>query len=404
MSILVRALLIGVILTMPALAQTVLTADSAVERAFEANPELAAAYARVEMVDADVHQAYLLENPRLAVGVRFPDQSGLDTNTEVELTYDLLDLFRRPSRVRIAKARLRQAELETAGRALGLRADVRRAFYQLQGNLQALAEQETILKAARVAAELAERQHRAGNLNEMDLYQYRAAHLQARLDQAQRELAVVEMRQDLARLLNMQDSADEIRVAARLPDPPELPTLAEEDRRQRPDLEQARTEIEVARQELERQGLFLFEEARLGVSHEHEAEGFSVTGPVLETALPLFDQRQAASQRLEAEVRLRERELQALDLEARAQLRLAYARMDTARLRVELLQQSLVPLREKIVELAQRQYNYMLLGVYRLLVARQELAQGHLQLADALTDYWVARTDYELALGQEVLR
>jgi len=62
----------------------------------------------------------------------------------------------------------------------------------------------------------------------------------------------------------------------------------------------------------------------------------------------------------------------------------------------------LLPLRERIVNEAQLQYNAMQLGVIDLLRTREQQIQAAVAYIDTLLDYWLARTDVGLLLSGRV--
>ena len=62
-----------------------------------------------------------------------------------------------------------------------------------------------------------------------------------------------------------------------------------------------------------------------------------------------------------------------------------------------------MPLSSQISLETQEQYNAMQVGVFQLLVARQQEIQAGRQYIDALLAYWLSRSDYE-ALLQGLLR
>jgi cobalt-zinc-cadmium efflux system outer membrane protein len=58
-----------------------------------------------------------------------------------------------------------------------------------------------------------------------------------------------------------------------------------------------------------------------------------------------------------------------------------------------------LPLREEIVDLTQREYNYMLVGVFDLLSARQEEFKAQEAYIQAIQDYWTTYAALERAVG-----
>ena len=59
----------------------------------------------------------------------------------------------------------------------------------------------------------------------------------------------------------------------------------------------------------------------------------------------------------------------------------------------------MIPLRERLVAESQRFYNFMLIGVYQLLQAKQDEIAAYRGYIEAVRDYWVARSDLERAVG-----
>ena len=59
----------------------------------------------------------------------------------------------------------------------------------------------------------------------------------------------------------------------------------------------------------------------------------------------------------------------------------------------------MIPLREQAVAESQRFYNFMLIGVYELLQAKQDEIDAYRGYIEAVRDYWVARSDLERAVG-----
>jgi cobalt-zinc-cadmium efflux system outer membrane protein len=125
-------------------------------------------------------------------------------------------------------------------------------------------------------------------------------------------------------------------------------------------------------------------------------------GPSVALEIPLFDQRQAQIARLESFKRQGENELQALAIDVRSDVRSTRARVLTARAVVEDYGNVIVPNRESIVKLSQQSYDAMLLGVYQLILAKQNEFQAYREYIEALRDYWIATSDLERAIGGRV--
>ncbi|MDP9122141.1 MAG: TolC family protein, partial [Acidobacteriota bacterium] len=144
-----------------------LSADTAVALAFLENRQLQATLEGLGIAQADLLEAGLLRNPILGGELRFP--AAPVRPFEITVAQPLLEVFLLPLRKRIAAATFEAAKLEVADAVLGLEAETRADFFRMQAAEQALAETRTAALAAEAAAELAGRQHQAGNSTDLDL-------------------------------------------------------------------------------------------------------------------------------------------------------------------------------------------------------------------------------------------
>lgn len=399
---------LGVMLCVhPALAQQPLDLQSVLARAAEHNPQLKSAYADIKIAEAEVTGAKVLQNPELQARVLWPNDSGSPLQ-EYTLSLDLIDLFNRSGRVQAAELRRDAVRREALARAVDLEAEIKTAFFTVQGHAQALEEQKVLLQVAEVQAELAQRQRDAGNIPALDLAQHKAMLLQTRTQYYDRQMALFEARQELARLMGQADQAETITIDPRLadlpsPDEQTAPVLLAEALTQRPDLQAQAYELEALRSERAQQPLLMFDGTQLGYAYERETSLETLQGFSLSVPLPIFNQRQGEKAILEGRMERQQAEQEALTQEVTTEVKTMLVRMANARLRVEQLQQ-LVPLRQEMLELSRQQYNAMLIGTYQLLDMRGERSTAVLTLADAKADYWRARTDLERALGRSILK
>lgn len=404
-----RLALLGVVfcaVALPLQAQP-LDLQGVLARAAEHNPTLKAAYAQVRMAEADVTGANLLPNPQLGVEVMWPNDSA-PARQEYSLSYNIIDLFARSGRVQAAEQRREAALGQTLAQAVDLEAHLKSAYYTVQGHAQALAEQKTLLQVAELQAELAKRQRDAGNIPELELAQYKAIVLQARTQYYDRQMALFEARQELARLMGQVDQAEAISIEPRLADLPAperetAPVLLAEAIAERPDLRAQQYELDALQTERGQQNLLVFDGTQLGYVYERETSLEKLQGVALSMPLPIFDRRQGAKAHLEAQMDRQRAEQEVLSQQVAAEVKTLLVKMANARLRVEQLEQ-LVPLREEILELSRQQYNAMLVGTYQLLDVRGDNSVAVLTLADAKADYWRARAELERALGRSILK
>ncbi len=379
-----------------------LTAEDAVQIALLNNSGLQATFEELGIAQADLVQAGLLRNPVFAGHVRFPDKSGESTNTEFSVSQDFLDLLLRPLRKKLAVAQFEQATLRVSDAVVNLTADVRSAYYTLQAASHTQAMLETVVQAAHVAAELAERQHAAGNINDLELANEQAAFQQAKLDLTRAEAQVLAARERLNRLMGL-GAGPTWRISQQLPQLPGPEPSAKELEAvalaQRLDLAAARKEIQVREQALALARRGVIPQVNAGLDTERDPDGTRVTGPSFEMELPVFDRRQAAVARAQAQLRQSQRQLATLETQIRSEVRSARDRLLIARQLIERYRDLAIPLRERIVAESQKHYNFMLIGVFQVLQAKREEVNAYREYIEAFGDYWDARAELERAVG-----
>jgi cobalt-zinc-cadmium efflux system outer membrane protein len=381
-----------------------LTRASAVEIALVNNPDLGAIYEELGISQADMVQAGLLRNPSLGAEIGFPRSHGALSELRFSLVQDFLDLFVLPLRKEIARDQFEADTLRVAHRALQVAAEAEQAFVAVQASGQLVDLRRTVVQTTEVANELSEKQLAAGNINALERATERTAYEQARLDLAREEVAELEARERLNRLLGLWGEATTWRLADQLPAiPADEPTLAHLESfaiDRRLDVASARTQAALLHKAT---GLARSTRAigrlEIGVDFHRDPNGPRVLGPNLVIELPIFDQRQALIARLEAQERQQQRRLAGLAIDARSEVRLADARMRAARQAALHYRDSLLPLRTAILDQSQLQYNGMFIGTYRLLAAKEGEVEARRGYIEAVRDYWSARAELARALG-----
>ncbi|MCP3103126.1 TolC family protein [Myxococcus sp. K15C18031901] len=381
-----------------------LSSDHAVEVALLNNPALQATYEDLGVSQADMVQAGLLTNPTLSGSIGFPISNEGVSETEFSLVQEFVDLFTLPLRKRVAKEQFIADTLRVAHEALATAAEVRKTYSQVQARQQLVELRRMVLVAADSAAELATLQFGAGNITELELANERAAAEEARLDLAQEELALVEDREHLTRLLGLWGPRTQWSITQKLPAPPDeevpLEHLESLAIRQRLDIDAARKQVELLWNALElSRSTRFFGRVEVGVHTHRDANGPRLFGPTLSLDLPIFDQRQAVIAKLEAQHRQGERRLTELSVNARSEVRAARARLLTLRGVAERYRHVVLPLREKVLSQTQLQYNAMQLGLYVLLEAKRSQVTAWRAYIEAVRDYWMARADLERLVG-----
>jgi cobalt-zinc-cadmium efflux system outer membrane protein len=385
-----------------------LTVDGAVQVALLANPSLQAEFEELAISQADLVQAGLLKNPTFTFGRTAWEAEHISPNLFASVEMDFLDIVTMPMRKRVAATELEATKLEIGDHVLELAAQVREAFYDALAAEQVVAMRRLVDDAAQTSAELARRQHEAGNMSDLALNTQLSLCAQTALDRRRAEGEAAVAREKLNKLMGVWGPRTGWKMAARLPDLPKeeasLENLESMAIGQRLDIGAARRNVQAMEYAL---GLAKTTRWFGAVNIAVEAgrlrhSGRFSFGPSVALEIPLFDQRQAQIAKLEAFKRQGETVLRGLAIDVRADVRSSRARVLTARGVVEQYAKSVVPLRENVVRFSQEQYDAMLLGVYQLIEAKQAEFDAYREYIEALRDYWIARSDLERAVGGRV--
>ena len=385
-----------------------LTADAAVQIALLLSPRLRAKLEELSIARADLVQAGLLNNPVFGVGRTAWEAEHLDPNLFATVEQDFLDILTMPLRKRVAATELEAAKLEVADEVLALAADTRTAYYEAQAAEQVAAMRELVDDSARTAAEIARNQHAAGNMNDLTLTNELGLAAQTGLDRKRAALASAVAREELNKHMGTWGARTAWKLEPKLPSiPVNEPELGRLEARAIAD----RLDVGAARRNVQAMGytLSLAKTTRwtgmVNVAVEagrlRGSEKISF-GPSVSLEIPLFDQRQAQIAKLEAYQRRAERNLEALCVDVRADVRAARVRVLASRTIVEDFAKVVIPLRESNVRYSQEMYDAMLLGVYQLIQSKQGEYDGYREYIEAVRDYWIARSDLERAIGGRI--
>lgn len=383
-----------------------LTVDQAVQIALLNNRHLQADFEDLGIAQADLVRAGLLQNPVFAASWRFPDRPPDITDAEYSISQNFLDILILPLRKKVARREFDSTRLELTHQVLQLTAQVKTAWYTLAARRQLLGRMKLIVEMNQTAAELAQRQYQAGNTNELGMMGQQALYEQSRIDLAHFESQLSADREQLNRLMGLWGNQTAWTIADHLPDIPteEIPIEHLESLAigNRLDLAAMRNQVIAMGDALAAANAVpFFTTMEIGVSTERDTDGRHVTGPTLSLELPLFDHGQIRDAKSAARLRQMQQRFEAQAIDIRSQVRQARDRLlalrDLAR-----SYKNLLPLRMKILQHLLHQYNGMFKSPYDLLAAKQQEAITEQACVEACRDYWIARTDLELALGGQL--
>lgn len=381
-----------------------LTAESAAQIALLNNRRLQAEFEEIGIAQADYVQAGLLTNPQFDGFVRFPNRPPSGANTEFSVAQNFIELILLPLRKKAAANELEQTKLRVSERVLDVVAETKTAFYELQARQQLLGRLKLIVETNETVADLANKQHEAGNISDLELASQQALYTQSRVDVAQTQAQIRSARERLNRQLGVWGSETQWSVGDQLPAIPgkeaalaRLETIALE---RRLDVAEAKIRVDAVALALGLQARTRFTPAGvdLGVNTERETDGSRVTGPTWSFRLPVFDQGQAVIARLQGQYRQAQREYEALAIEARSEVREARDLVTSNSELARYYRDVLLPQRLQVVNQTQLQYNAMQRGPQDLLAAKERELETERAYIEAWRDYWVARAELQLAL------
>lgn len=384
-----------------ALLQDELTADKAVAVAMVNNPRLQATLAEFGIARADLLQASVVRNPLFEAEIRFPRDPFRPF--ELRLAQTLVDLIQLPRRRALGRLAFDAATLRVTSEVVRFAADVRAQHADLLAASQRVAQSRTNLEAAKASVEIAQHQHDAQNITDLDLENEQAQYEQAKVDLAREEQHLLLAREALLRAMGLRDASIEWRLPQAFPPLPP----SEQDQQQleqlaatrRLDIEIARRDVDMARQQVPLARLAALGDITVDGHYLRDAEGAKTVGPGIELPIPIFNTGAPARSRAEAEYLRAQHRLNALLAESSSQLRAARSSVAEARARVEYYRDVIVPRRQRIVELTKLEHNAMIVGVFQLLQAKQSETQARRDFINAQLDYWHALNDLDRALN-----
>lgn len=381
-----------------------LSAADAVQIALLNNRNLQATYEDLSVAQADLVSAGLLRNPIFDAQVRFSTLGG-GTGVDLGLVQDFIDILYIPLRKRLAGASFEVAKLRVAGEVIDLAGQVRSSFYSLQASAQMLEMRRQVLVATEASYDIAKRLRAAGNTRDLDVFTEQSLYEQSKLDVRAAEAQLVQDRERMNELMGLWGSAASTwKPAPRLPDVPAEESGFEDIERlsvaRSLDLEASRKGIDVASRSLGLQAPFgLLPEAEVGVAAERETEGGWSVGPAFSLPIPLFNQGQPAYSAAQGELRRARQRYAAMAVGVRSRARAAREALLAARDQTAYYLNVILPLRQKVVQETQLQYNAMQFSPLQLLQAKQQQIEAGSSYIRALRAYWLARTELDQLLS-----
>ena len=383
-----------------------LTAESATQITLINNAELKKNYAQLGLAAADVYEAGRIRNPIFSYSVLDSNQSGERDLITLGFITSLADMITLPSRKKLAEAQFAATKQSIAADVLRTVRQVQIAFYASMAAEQIALVKSQMHKTTELSSQLAHRYHQAGNISDRELLEEDARASEAKFEMLDANAAALLARTELANLLGL--TVDQSwQIESGLP----LPVQADE---RVNDLVavamQSRLDLIAVNMQAERLAHNLgvtnwtryLGDLDIGVERERETDGAKLTGPVVEWEVPIFTQHNDAKLRAASELQTAIVEVARLSNEIHNEVHLNFLKASGAKTRVHEYAQAYIPTKSAIVERAQEEENFMLIGTFELLQTKLEEYESYVGYIESISGYWIAHTNLMHAVGDSL--
>ena len=379
-----------------------LSVNDAVQIALLGNGALQASFQELGISEADLVQSGRLPNPgftfRHAVG-------GGVYDIEETLSMNVIALLTEPYLHRVEERRFQEVQNAVTLEIVQLAERTRDAYYSALAASESVKYREQVQAAAEAGAELARRMREAGNWNRLDEARERGFYEDASLSLERARLAETVARENLAQLLALGPGSESFRLADRLPD---LPAAVEEapdpgnaalDDRIDLALMRARIDALAANLHLTRATRFVnvLDAGPTRVKQGPSSEPYE-TGYELRLEIPIFDSGEARVRKAEAVYAKAVEEFRQAAIDARAEVRRAYARYRAAHAIALRERDEVLPLRQSISREDLKRYDASQISVFDLLADARAESAGVDDFIQSQRDFWIAKSALDTAL------
>jgi outer membrane protein TolC len=379
-----------------------LSVEDAVQVALLGNGALQAAFEELCISEADLVQSGRLPNPSFTF--RHAASGGI-YDIEETLSINVISLLAAPYLHRAEERRFREVQNAVTLDIVQLAERTREAYYVALAATQSVRSREQVQAAAEAGAELARRMRAAGNWNRLDEARERGFYDDASLEVERARLAESLAHENLAQLLALGAGSGSFRLADRLPDLPASVEAA-------PDVEKTaldgRIDLAMMRAGLEALSANLHltratrvvnvldagpTRVRQGPSSDPYETGYQVS-----LEIPIFDTGAARVRKAEAIYARAVEQFRQAAIDARAEVRRAYARYRAAHEIAARERDEILPLRQSIAREDLKRYDASQIGVFDLLADARAESTGVDDFIQSLRDFWIAKSALDTAL------
>jgi cobalt-zinc-cadmium efflux system outer membrane protein len=382
-----------------------LSVEGAADYALKHNPTLAAARLRIEEARGRLQQSGRLSNPELEL-----EFTRHTVGPEGSAGIALMQRFPLTSRLRhekaVSRAELAAAEAEVRDAERKLAAEVRVAAVKL---LALGGQRELRTKQLGNSRELSGfllKRVEAGEASQVDASQVELESRQIEVENLMLAADEVVLLGELRPLLGVAGN-DRITITGELPAPKAIPSTTEVTGR--PDILAAQSRAEAARSAVLEQRARRFEDFGIGASYSRErtldvpepVETEQVIGFRFSFPLPIWNNNSGRIREAEAAAARAEKEVDATQLTANAEVFAARSAMSANAHLISELDDKVLPAATRIEDQLRNSYSTGQIPLTDVLRARTRRLELQRQRLDALRDYQLARIRHAAAVSQQ---
>ncbi|MDI4635224.1 TolC family protein [Pelomonas sp. V22] len=377
-----------------------LTADAAVQMALLNNRGLQASLQELGVAEAEMVQASRMPNPGFSITKL---RRGDEREIERGFSFDLGHLVALPLTRQLESRRFAAVQRSVAMEMLSLAAETRKAFYAAVAAEQMAGYMRDVRGTADAGAEMAKRLAQAGNWTKLQQARQHGFFSEAVLNVARADAARVSTRERLTRLLGLWGAQAAYTLPSRLPElpaePQDQPDIEQTAMASRLDVQAAKTTVEATAKYLGLSKVTRFINVfELGYQRNTSNEAPRQTGYELSVEIPLFDWGDARIAKAEGLYMQSVHRAAKTAVDARSEVREAYQGYRSAYDIARHYRDDIVPTAKRVSDENVLLYNGMFISVFELLAdARAQIAAVNGSI-EALRDFWVARSDLDMAL------
>lgn len=378
-----------------------------VDLALQHNPRMRMLYAELGLAQAELIDATRISNPSFDWNRLKPNQGNLPAKLSFGLSQSVTDLLMLGARRNFAAGVRTRTQQEISAAVGALIFDAESAYWNCAASEQVRSMRQLVAESAKTSSALAERFFAAGNINKVQLANENAAAAEAQVALKHAEAEALAARAALSQTFGLVATDARVKCGAVLPDLPSKVDSADSlfalAAIQRSDLAAARSHATLLNEMLNSTKRWRWlGNLDFSAERERETDGEKLRGIGFSLGLPIFNQGQASVLRAQAMLETAVATRDQLAVKVKSDVALGVLNLQNQFEIVQTYAKILVPARESAVAEMQKRYNFMLIGAFELMQAKQAEYDAYQSYIDAVRGYWLAHSALKVAVGGEL--